>query len=90
MKYQIVGAMRVAQETKKGKKFRIFSVIPVLKDDRWIGLPAEQITLWDSVLSELDIQTESGECYAKDDKKYYIELDYNRNGYIISAKIYNG
>ena len=90
MKYQIIGAMRQTIETKKGSHFRRISVIPVLKDDRWIGLNGEQLTLWDSALSNTSIETVNGEWYAKDDKRYYIDIDYDANGWIQSCRIYNG
>ena len=46
--------------------------------------------LWDSALANTSVETEDGEFYAKNEKKYFIDIDYDRNGYIVSARVYNG
>lgn len=90
MKYQIIGAMKMPQQTKNGKKYIGISVVPQQKDDRWSGLMAEQITLWESSLANLDVDTDNGEIFVNDGKKYYIDIDYARNGFINGARVYNG
>lgn len=90
MKYQIIGASTATKETKKGSHYRILSVIPTLKELNFIGLHGTEIMLWDSALANTSVETEDGEFYAKNDKKYFIDIDYDRNGYIISARVYNG
>lgn len=90
MKYQIIGAENATKETKKGNHFRVISVIPTLKELTFVGLHGQEIILWDSALANTSVETESGEFYAKNDKKYFIDIDYDRNGYIQSCRVYNG
>ena len=90
MKYQLIGASNQTVETKKGNHFRILSVIPTLKELNFTGLHGQEITLWDSALANTSVETEDGEFFAKNDKKYYADIDYDRNGYIQSVRIYNG
>ena len=90
MKYQIIGSSTTTRETKKGSHYRILSVIPTLKELNFVGLHGTEVTLWDSALANTSVETENGEFYAKDDKKYFIDIDYDRNGFIVSARVYNG
>lgn len=90
MKYQIIGAMKMSFETKKGSKYKAISCMPVEKDDRWVGIPGETITFWNDTLREVVCETASGEWFAKDDKRYFIDIDYNKSGFIVGARIYNG
>lgn len=89
MKYQIIGSMREIKTTKKGARYIKLSLIPTLKESEWTGLHAEQITLWENALLNTSLETEGGEWYASNNKKYYIDVDYDRNGYIVSARVYN-
>lgn len=90
MKYQIIGATSTTKETKKGKHYRILSVIPTIKEIDFIGLHGTEIALWDNALENTSLETDNGEFYAKNDKKYFIDIDYDRNGFIVSARVYNG
>nr|CDL65826.1 unnamed protein product [uncultured bacterium] len=90
MKYQIIGDMGRTIETKSGKHYRTLNVIPIPVPKDYKGLPAEKITLWDSTLEVLSVETVTGVFFADDGKNYYIDIDYTSRGWINSARIYNG
>ena len=89
MKYRIIGAAEETVETKKGNHFRKVSVAPTLKEPKFLGLHGQELTLWDNALANTSVETEFGEFYANNGKSYFIDVDYDRNGYIVSARVYN-
>lgn len=89
MTYQILGASKKTIETKNGKHFRRISVIdPQQRMDNWDGICAETITLWDSALEVLSVETVDGMLFSKNSDTF-IDIDYNARGYIVSARVYN-
>lgn len=89
MTYQIIGASTTTKETKKGKHFRTICVLDPNPPKDFEGIKAEIITLWDSTLEVLSIETLTGKIYANDEKNYYIDIDYNATGWIVGATVYN-
>lgn len=88
MKYQVIGAMKAPFTSKKnGKQYMSISVAQ--KDINWAGVKGETILLAEDVLKDADIQTDSGEMYANDGKKYFVDIDYNNRGFIIGLRFYN-
>lgn len=90
MKYQIIGDLGRTIETKGGKHYRRLNVIPMPIPKDYKGLPAKELTLWDSALEVLSVETINGVMYADDGKNYYIDIDYTDRGWINSARVYNG
>lgn len=90
MKYQIIGASKLTKETKKGKHFRTLCVLDPNPPSDFEGIKAEILTLWDSQLEVLSVETVNGLLYSNDSKNYYIDIDYTATGWINSARIYNG
>lgn len=89
MKYQIIGAMKAPFTSKKNGK-QYLSICVASKDINWTGVKAEPILLSEDQLRDADIQTESGEVFANDGKKYYADIDYNNRGFIIGLRFHNG
>lgn len=88
MKYMMLGMQRDTITSKKtGKKYKFISVGS--KDVNWIGVKGESIMISEDNLMNADIQTESGELYAVDGKKYYVDIDYNNRGFIVGLHFYN-
>lgn len=90
MKFQIIGSNREISETKSGHRFIKLCVVSTLNDTKWVGLHGEEIVLWDDTLNNLSFDTERGEFYAKNEKKYFIDIDFDRHGHIVSGRVYNG
>lgn len=90
MKYQIIGASKMTKETKKGKHFRQICVMNPNPPADFLGINAEIITLWDSTLEVLSVETVDGLIFANNEKNYYIDIDYTASGWINSARVYNG
>ena len=91
MKYQIIGDAGTTTETRNGKHVRALSVINPAPPKGWKGLCAEKLELWDSALEVTSVETINGKFFdATDDKNYYIDVDYNRSGWIVAARVYNG
>lgn len=90
MKYQIIGASKLTKETKKGKHYRVLTVMNPMQATDFEGINAEKITLWDSQLEVTSIETYNGKFFdAKDGKEYYIDIDYSASGWVMSARVYN-
>lgn len=89
MKYQIIGASKMTKETKSGKHFKTICVMDPNPPQDFEGIKAEIITLWDSTLEVLSVETINGKIFANDNKNYYIDIDYTRNGWINAARVYN-
>lgn len=91
MKYQIIGAAKLTKETKTGKHFRTITILNPNPVPDYEGLDAERITLWDKALEVTSVETYNGKFYdVKDGKDYWIDIDYDRNGWIVAARVYNG
>lgn len=90
MKYQIIGASKVTKETKKGKHYRTICVLDPNPPKDFEGIKAEIITLWDTTLEVLSVETIDGLLFANNEKNYYIDIDYTASGWINSARVYNG
>lgn len=88
MKYQVIGAMKAPFTSKKNQK-QYMSICVAQKDINWIGVKAEPILLSEDVLKDADIQTENGEMFAYDGKKYMVDIDYNNRGFIVGLRFYN-
>lgn len=89
MKYQIIGAMKSPiTSSKNGKRYIAISVVE--KSDNWFGMNATQLMLSQEALQNISIETESGEMYVPDGKKYYIDVDYNARGFVLGGRVYNG
>ena len=91
MKYQIIGDAGTTNETKNGKHVRSLCVLDPMPPKNWKGIKAEILNLWDSTLEVISVETINGKFFdATDDKNYYIDVDYNRSGWIVAARVYNG
>lgn len=91
MKYQIIGQQKTVRETKRGTRYKTICIIPVSNDDQWDGINAEKLTLWESTLENISMETYNGKWYdSADQNNYYIDIDYNNRGYIVYARVYNG
>lgn len=90
MKYQIIGAAKTTKETKKGKHYRTICVMDPNPPADFTGIKAEIITLWDSTLEVLSVETLNGLIFANDEKNYFIDIDYTASGWINAARVYNG
>lgn len=89
MEYQIIGKAASSIRSKKNNK-EYLPICVISKDLTWVGLKAEQILLSEEVLKGLDNDTDSGEIFVpNDNRKYYINIEYNNRGFIVDAKIYN-
>lgn len=88
MEYQIIGKAASSFRSKKNNK-EYLPICVLSKDLTWTGLKAEQILLSEDVLNGLSIDTETGEIFANDNRKYFIDIQYNNRGFIIDAKVYN-
>lgn len=88
MKFMMLGIQRDTITSKKtGKKYKFISVGS--KDVNWLGIKGESIMISEDSLMNADIQTESGEMYAVDGKKYVVDIDYNNRGFIVGLRFYN-
>ena len=91
MKYQIIGDAGQTNETKNKKHVRSLCVMDPMPPKGWKGIKAEILNLWDDTLEVISIETINGKFFdATDDKNYYIDVDYNRSGWIVAARVYNG
>lgn len=89
MEYQIIGKAASSFRSKKNNK-EYLPICVISKDLNWHGLKAEQILLSEEVLHGMDIDTDSGEIFVpRDNRDYYIDLEYNNRGFIISARVFN-
>lgn len=89
MTYQIIGSSKKTIETKNGKHFRQLCVIDPTQQQRdWDGLRTETITLWDSALEVLSVETVDGLLFSPH-RDTYIDIDYNNRGYIVGARVYS-
>lgn len=88
MEYQIIGKAASSFRSKKNNK-EYLPICVLSKDLTWTGLKAEQILLSEDVLKGLSVDTDSGEIFANDNRKYFIDIQYNNRGFIIDAKVYN-
>lgn len=87
MEYPIIGVSNVFKTRRDGTDYRNFCVIE--RDPDWTGMKTIQITLTRGDWGKLSIETTDGEVFAKNEKKYYLDISYNRYGGIDSARIYN-
>lgn len=88
MKYQVIGMSKSFFISKKnGKQYT--NICIAHKDISFLGLHAETILLSEDALRDADIQTESGEMYATDGKRYFVDIDYNNRGFIVGLRFYN-
>lgn len=91
MKYQIIGDAGTTSETKTGKHVRNLCVLDPNPPKGWKGIKAEILSLWDATLEVTSVETINGKFFdATDEKNYYIDVDYNRSGWIVAARVYNG
>lgn len=91
MRYQIIGDAGTTIETKSGKHVRSLCVLDPYPPKDWRGIKAEILSLWDATLEVTTIDTLNGKLFdATDDKDYYIDVDYNKSGWIIAARVHNG
>lgn len=88
MKYQVIGAAKAPFTSKKNNK-AYQSISVAQRDINWIGVKGEVIILNEDVLRDADVQTENGEMFANDGKKYWVDIDYNNRGFIIGLRFYN-
>lgn len=88
MEYQIIGKAASSFRSKKNNK-EYLPICVLSKDLTWTGLKAEQILLSEDVLKGLSVETETGEIFANDNRKYFIDIQYNNRGFIVDAKVYN-
>lgn len=88
MEYQIIGKAVSSFRSKKNNK-EYLPICVLSKDLTWTGLKAEQILLSEDVLKGLSVDTDNGEIFANDNRKYFIDIQYNNRGFIIDAKVYN-
>lgn len=88
MKFVVIGASRESFTSKKnGKRYRTISVAQ--KDINWIGTHGETMVLSEDNLNVADIETDNGEIFAADGKKYIVDIDYNNRGFIVGMRFYN-
>lgn len=90
MKYQIIGDAGVTNETKTGKHVRNLCVLDPNPPKGWKGIKAETLSLWDSALEVVSVETFDGKFFEANERNYYIDIDYNRSGWIVAARVYNG
>lgn len=89
MKLQIIGMNRSVITSKRtGKKYVIIATHE--KSPDWIGLNPTVQFLSEDIMRDISIETDNGEIYCADGKKYIFEADYNSRGYIVGGRIYNG
>ena len=89
MEYQIIGKAVSSFRSKKNNK-EYLPICVISKDLTWTGLKAEQILLSEEVLHGMDIDTETGDIFChNDNRKYFIDIQYNNRGFIVSARVYN-
>lgn len=90
MKYQIIGDAGTTMETKTGKHVRSLCVLDPEPPKNWKGIKAEVLQLWDAALEVTSVETIDGKFFEANEKNYYIDVDYNRRGWIVGARVYNG
>ena len=88
MLLQIVGRKKSKIQSKKnGKSYTIINTHE--KDPDWMGVNSTTQFLDDDTMGRISVETDSGEIYLPDGKKYYFDADYNRYGRIVGGRIYN-
>lgn len=89
MKLQIIGMKKTPVTSKKtGKQYVIIATTEKTPD--WFGICPTTQFLTEDLLRDLSIETENGEIYVADGKKYYFDADYNSRGQLVGGRIYNG
>lgn len=87
MEYPILGVCTKFKVRRDGTEYRSFSVME--RDPDWLGMKTVQLPFTREDWGRLSIETIDGEVFAKNEKKYYLEVNYNRYGGIDSARVYN-
>lgn len=89
MKLQIIGMRKTPITSKKnGKQYVLIATTEKTPD--WYGICPTTQFLTEDLLRDLSIETENGEIYVADGKKYYFDADYNSRGQLVGGRIYNG
>lgn len=89
MKLQIIGMKKTPIISKKnGKEYVLIATTE--KNNDWFGICPTTQFLTEDLLRDLSIETDNGEIYVADGKKYYFDADYNSRGQLIGGRIYNG
>lgn len=88
MEYPILSVCNVFKTRRDGTEYRSICVIE--RDPDWTGLKSIQIPFTREDWGRMSIETNDGEIFSTGNgKKYYIDLNYNRYGGIVSARVYN-
>lgn len=89
MKLQIIGMKKTPITSKKdGRQYYLIATTE--RNPEWYGICPETQFLSDDIIRDLSIETENGEIYVADGKKYYFDADYNSRGRLVGGRIYNG
>lgn len=89
MKLQIIGMKKTPITSKKnGKQYVLIATTEKTTD--WFGICPTTQFLTEDLLRDLSIETDNGEIYVADGKKYYFDADYNSRGQLVGGRIYNG
>lgn len=89
MKLQIIGMKKTPITSKKdGRQYYIIATTE--RNPEWTGICPSTQFLSDDIMRDLSIETENGEIYVADGKKYYFDADYNSRGRLVGGRIYNG
>lgn len=87
--YPIIGICNTFKVRRDGEEYKPVCVIDNYDKTDWLGMKTIQIGLTRPEWGAISIETENGLPFAKDDKKYFLDLDYDRRGNIRSGRIYN-
>lgn len=89
MKLQIIGMKKTPITSKKnGQKYIIIATTE--KSIDWSGICPTTQFLSEDIMNEISIETDNGEIYVADGKKYMFDADYNSRGQLVGGRIYNG
>lgn len=85
---QIIGRRKERITSKKnGNSYYVISMIE--KSPDWYGLNPNTYFITDEVMHEVKIETDNGEIFLPDGKKYMFDADFNSRGFLVGGRIYN-
>ena len=87
--FPIIGHCNTFRTRRDGIEYKPICVIDNEDKSDWTRMKTVQLGLTREEWGAISIETTNGLIFAKDDTKYYLEIDYDRRGNIRHGRIYN-